>query len=185
MKDLSENKVRGLRKGEKMWTLRQFDDAKPRLYYPHELLDKFIEYKEWIEENPLYEGILHQKSGNILDVPKMRAMTIKGFCLYAGIAQNTFYGYAKKEEYKVIIQVIEDAVYVQKFEGASAGLLNTNIIVRDLGLSDTVKHSISDERKTIDELFPPIEDIEAIDVEETSQEEIKKLNEDGEPEEDK
>jgi hypothetical protein len=170
-----DGKIRGLAKGEKTWMLRQFDDSKPRLYYPHELLDKFVEYQEWMEDNPLYEQILHQKSGQTVRVPRMRAMTIKGFCLFAGIAQNTFYGYAKKPE---------DAVYVQKFEGASAGLLNTNIIVRDLGLSDTVKHNISDDRKSVDELFPSVEDIEAVEVEETDLEYVKKLNEHGKSEED-
>lgn len=179
-----DGKIRGLVKGEKTWMLRQFDDSKPRLYYPHELLDKFAEYQEWMEDNPLHEPILHQKSGTIVGVPRMRAMTIKGFCLFAGIAQNTFYGYAKQPEYQIIIKVIEDAVYVQKFEGASAGLLNTNIIVRDLGLSDVVKHNISDDRKSVDELFPSIEDIEAVEVEETDLEYVKKLNEHEKSEED-
>jgi hypothetical protein len=170
----------GLVKNTKAWALREFDDAKPRLYYPHELLEKFIEYNEWVENNPLKEGILHQKSGELIDVPKMRAMTVKGFCLYAGIAQNTFYSYAKQPEYKVIIQAIEDAIYVQKFEGASAGLLNTNIIIRDLGLTDIVKHNLVDSRKTVDELFPSVEEIDAIVVDETSPEEVKKLNENNE-----
>ncbi len=164
------------RKGHKFWLLRKHNDVTPRLYYPHELLDKFIEYQEYMEDNPLYESVIHQKTGKLLKVPKMRAMTIKGFCLFAGIAQNTFYGYAKKPEYQVIIQVIEDAVYVQKFEGASAGLLSTNLIVRDLGLNDVVRHDISNSRKTIDELFPKIEDIEAIEIEETDLDYIKKLN---------
>ena len=179
-----DGKVRGLIKGEKSWQLRQFDDAKPRLYYPHELLEKFIEYEEWMRDNPLYESVIHQKTGQIIEVPKMRAMTIKGFCLFAGLSQNGYYQYAKQKEYEIICKIIEDAVYVQKFEGAAAGLLSTNIIVRDLGLHEVVQHSISDEKKTLDQLFPSIEDIEAVIIETTSEDEIKMLNEYGNSEED-
>ena len=35
-----------------------------------------------------------------------------------------------------VIERIEQTVYSQKFEGAAAGLLNANIIARDLGLAD-------------------------------------------------
>lgn len=179
-----DGKYRGLVPGQKTWTLRQFDDSKPRLYYPHELLEKFMEYEEWMTDNPLYEPIVHQKTGTLINVPKMRAMTVKGFCLFAGLAQNSYYQYRNQKEYQVICKVIEDAIYVQKFEGAAAGLLNTGIIVRDLGLQEVVQHTVSDDRKTLDQLFPSIEDIEAIVIENTSFEEIKALNGHGNTEED-
>lgn len=163
--------------GNQLYKLRKFNDSSPRIYYPHELLNKFIEYDEHMKENPLHEAVLHQKTGQIIEMPKMRAMTLKGFCLFAGIAQNTFYQYANDESYKPIIQVIADAVYIQKFEGAAAGLLNATLISRDLGLTDVVRHDISDSRKTVDDLFPSIEDINAIEIESTSIEAIEELNE--------
>ena len=35
-----------------------------------------------------------------------------------------------------IIHKIEEIIYNQKFEGAAVGIFNSNIIARDLGLSD-------------------------------------------------
>jgi hypothetical protein len=39
---------------------------------------------------------------------------------------------------------VEDAIFRQKFEGASADLLNANIIARDLGLADKKDLSSTD-----------------------------------------
>ena len=41
------------------------------------------------------------------------------------------------KDFSKVIRDIKDIIEVQKFEGASAGLLNANIIARDLGLADT------------------------------------------------
>ena len=66
-------------------------------------------------------------------------MTEMGFCLFAGIDENTFQRYKSHEDYKdfwAVSATISKVIYVQKFEGAAADLLNANIISRDLGLKD-------------------------------------------------
>ena len=40
------------------------------------------------------------------------------------------------KDFSQVVNTIKEIIETQKFEGASAGLLNPNIIARDLGLTD-------------------------------------------------
>ncbi|MCK5609371.1 DNA-packaging protein [Candidatus Pacearchaeota archaeon] len=100
-----------------------------------------IEYFQWVTNNPLQEEII--QGGLRFTIDKMRAMTINGLCLYLDIDLQTFDNYSKKEGYKDFFGVstwAREVIYTQKFEGASAGFLNANLITRDLGLAE--KHDI-------------------------------------------
>ena len=123
--------------GNNYWQFRNKHGKDPD-YNSSELWDEFVQYCQWIEDNPLREEKQFAFQGMVTthDAPKMRAMTIRGFCLFADIAMKTFYEYAKKDDYRNITTRIEDAIYQQKLEGAAADLLNPNIIARELGLKD-------------------------------------------------
>lgn len=116
--------------------------GRPMKYNPSELWSKAIEYFKWCRENPLYAAMVVNKA--IQPVARMRAMTEIGFCLYAGISREVFVRYKSGEigkkkygpEYQKIAKLIADCIFRQKFEGASADLLNASIIARDLGLAD-------------------------------------------------
>jgi len=67
----------------------------------------------------------------------MRAMTIIGLCLFLGIDRKTWRNYSKRTKGFIATTTrVEDIIYEQKFTGASSGLLNPNIIARDLGLQN-------------------------------------------------
>lgn len=67
----------------------------------------------------------------------MRAMSLHGLCMFIGIARSTWDEWKKtRADFSEVIAKVEDAVFRQKFEGASADLLNASIIARDLGLAD-------------------------------------------------
>ena len=106
---------------------------------PQILLEASNEYFQWCLDNPLYEMII--QGGKEFTVPKMRAMTIEGLCIFLDIGTSTFNDYCKKDherykDFSGITTHIRDILRTQKFEGAAAGLLNSNIIARDLGLRD-------------------------------------------------
>lgn len=124
----------GAPKGNQYWKLAN-DWKKPKSYQPDELLDKAKEYSEWCEKNPLYELKVFG-TGVRMKVPKMRAMTIQGFCLFANVNPSTWYEYEKQDAYSKIIAHVKQLFYSQKIEGAAAELLNPNIIARELGLAD-------------------------------------------------
>lgn len=128
--------------GNKFWELRESHGRKPIFNSADELWSKACGYFNWCHENPLYEmkpfncgdaGIVQEP------IAKMRAMTITGLCFYLGISRQGWKEYGDKEDFSDIVDQIESVIYSQKFEGASAGLLNSSIIARELGLADNQK----------------------------------------------
>jgi hypothetical protein len=129
--------------GNHYWKLAQnFAIGVEKSYTAEELWAKAVEYFEWNAEHPLYEVKPFAYMGEVTlkEVPKLRAMSILGFCLYAGIVDSVYYSYRKLEAYTSICTKIEAAIRTQKFEGASGDLLNAAIISRDLGLVDRVQN---------------------------------------------
>lgn len=165
-----------LKPGDQIWKLRQVDAGKPRMYYPHDLLEAFGKYYEWNEANPWYRHTLVQKTGLVEAIPIGRPLSVGGFCLHAGISPSTYYQYSKEVEYLQVCEIIKTAIYTNKYEGASVGVFSAAVMIRDLGLSESVSHVVEDKRKTVGELFPVEEAICEVLVEETSDDEIKRIN---------
>jgi hypothetical protein len=72
-----------------------------------------------------------------------RPYTLKGFCLYCGACEAWFKEFKRRDlsnDFIAVIHKIEDIIYNQKFEGAAIGIFNSNIIARDLGLTDKQEH---------------------------------------------
>lgn len=113
--------------------------GRPRLFEsPEALWAACCEYFQWVEDNPLYEVKAFAYQGEVVQeaIPKMRAMTIDGICLFLDISRTSWYTWAAEPEFSYIIAKAENIIRSQKFSGAAADLLNANIIARDLGLSD-------------------------------------------------
>lgn len=105
-------------------------------------------------DNPLYEtkAFCHQGVVTYAEIPKMRAMTIGGLCIFLDIDRTTWRDYAEREDFSQVTTCVEETIRDQKFAGASADLLNANIIARDLGLSD--KNELTG--KNGEPLFQPV-----------------------------
>lgn len=69
-------------------------------------------------------------------LPKMRAMTIDGLCIFLDINVHTWHEYRSRDDFLAVTMQAEAVIRSQKFSGAAADLLNANIIARDLGLKD-------------------------------------------------
>lgn len=102
---------------------------------PAALWRKALEYVEWSDKNPLIEHKAFS-NGFKVQLPKMRALTIKGFCIYACIDRETWRRYEKDEAFRGICERISDMFTMQKVEGAAADLLNPAIVARLEGLVD-------------------------------------------------
>lgn len=125
-------------KGNQYWKLAH-DWHKPKLYKPEEILEKALEYIEWCENNPLIESKAFG-TGFVAELPKLRATTIQGFCFFANMNPSTWYEYENQEAYSKIIARVKAMFFSQKFEGAASGLLDGNLIAREIGLAE---HTIS------------------------------------------
>ena len=128
-------------KGNKFWEARSTHGRNPIFPSPDALWGACVEYFEWVDENPLYEVRTFAFQGTVTQEPvaKMRAMTIAGLCNFLDIGMSTWDDYRSREDFSDVCSRVEQFIRQQKFEGASAELLNPSIIARDLGLTDTQK----------------------------------------------
>lgn len=124
--------------GNQFWKARSSHGRKPIFETAESLWEAASEYFEWCDANPLFEAKAFAYEGKVTidSLPKMRAMTIGGLCIFLDISVSAWHDYKAREDFMQVIAQIEQVVRDQKFTGAAAGLLNANIIARDLGLSD-------------------------------------------------
>lgn len=130
--------------GNQFWKARATHGRDKIFKTPELMLEAAFDYFEWVESNPLHKAIVYQGAVSPEPEKLMRAMTIKGLCIFWGV--NTLYltdftgnlnlDTQEGKDFSIVVNTIKEIIETQKFEGASAGLLNPNIIARDLGLTD-------------------------------------------------
>jgi hypothetical protein len=130
-------------KGNQFWRARSSHGRNAAWTDKEQFTDACYEYIQWVEDNPLAEAFTYQGEVAVKSLPKMRAMTLGGLCIFLGITTETWAQYRKRDDFSAITREIDGIIATQKFEGAAAGMLNPNIIARDLGLTDRqdVKHA--------------------------------------------
>ena len=151
--------------GNQFWKART-KHGRDKIFASAELLwEACQEYFQWVEDNPLYEAkpFAFQGQSWIEEVPKMRAMTIGGLCVFLDIDETTWRDWRNKEDFSTVISRAERIIYQQKFSGAAADLLNANIIARDLGLADKqdIDHKSTDgsmtpKGRTLDDFYSDV-----------------------------
>jgi len=137
--------------GNRWWEARSSHGANPKFAAAADLQDACAQYFEWNESNPLFKDQLVTFQGQATHEPvaQMRAMTIGALCMFIDIDITTWRDWQKtRPDLSPVIAWAESVIYRQKFEGASADLLNANIIARDLGLADKKDHTSSDKSMT-------------------------------------
>jgi len=133
-------------KGNKFWEARS-KHGRDKLFASSELLwEACCEYFTWIDNNPLFEMKPFAYQGIVVQepVPKMRAMTAAGLCIFLDINRDTWNAWRSDKDFSEVVTRTEEVIYSQKFSGAAADLLNANIIARDLGLTDKKDIALSE-----------------------------------------
>ena len=131
-------------KGNRFWEARAKHGRDKIFATPPLMMEAACEYFNWVEENPLNKPIIYQGFASEKPEELMRAMTIKGLCIFWGVNSSYLSEFVNNldstndvdKDFSRVINTIKEIISTQKFEGASAGLLNPNIIARDLGLTD-------------------------------------------------
>lgn len=133
--------------GNQFWLQRSSHGRKPIFSAADDLWEACCEYFQWVEDNPLYEDGLVTFQGQATHEPlaKMRAMTVTGLCIFLDISRQAWDEYRSREGFGDVTSRADEIIRTQKFEGASAGLLNANIIARDLGLADKQDQTVKGE----------------------------------------
>lgn len=103
----------------------------------------FNSYCEYVKENPKYENKVNLKTGDIVTVPREVPLTWVGFENWLSAqgvikALNRYiYNYGGGfEDFQEAVKRMKSIIYEDKYNGATAGVFQHQIIARDLGLVD-------------------------------------------------
>lgn len=124
--------------GNQFWKLRSKHGRDILFASPELLWEAATEYFEHTDGRKWQKTEYNGKDAIKCLVPNETPYTLTGLCLYLGCGSAYFRNFKPNasEEFKTVITRIEEVIYTQKFEGASVGAFNANIIARDLGLAD-------------------------------------------------
>lgn len=111
--------------------------GKPPAYSdPDELAEDVIKYLRWVSENPLVKAKAFG-TGLVMQEKVKRYPTVAGCAIFIGVAPRTWRDW-KKPDHPLQETVLwaEGMMRQIKLEGAAAGIFNSVIVARDLGLKD-------------------------------------------------
>lgn len=120
----------------------------PFKFTPDEFEAAWEEYFRWCDENPWMKNEAVKSgdsAGMIIQVPTPRPYSEMGFIAYHGLGENYLNQLSKsvetgeteeKRQLSWVLTRMRAKCRAQKFEGATVGAFNANIIARDLGMVD-------------------------------------------------
>lgn len=131
--------------GNQFWMQRS-KHGRDKIFSTPELLWKeSVRYFNWCEQNPLIEMDFRGKDATEVLIPKIRAFTLKGLCLFLGVNEDFMHRFRdacagrsdeESKDFCRIISDIYDTIFIQKFTAAAAGFLKENLIARETGLAE-------------------------------------------------
>lgn len=123
-------------KGNQFWKLRSKHGRDKIFESPEILWEAACEYFEATDARKWIKTEFNGKDATKCEVPTDTPYTLTGLFVFLDISAQTWKDYRERKDFIEIITRVEQIIYTQKFEGASVGAYNANIIARDLGLKD-------------------------------------------------
>ena len=125
-------------KGNQFWRRREVSGRTPLYTDPEKLWQDCLEYFEWCDANPLQYDKIMSAGGDVVNATgyKLRAYTIDGLCLRLDIDRSTWKEWRKRKDISAVVARADATIRSQQIEGATAELLNPNIVARLNGLSE-------------------------------------------------
>jgi DNA-packaging protein gp3 len=129
--------------GNRAWGARCPAGPAPKFADAESLWKACVEYFDWVNEHPLYEMQLVTYRGRATQVPvrKMRAMTKGDLCRYLNIARTTWNAWHDRLDLAATVERAESIIWSWQFNSAAAGLLNGDLVIRQLGLGRKIKQA--------------------------------------------
>lgn len=109
---------------------------------PEQLWKMAMEYFQMCDANPLLEVDYRGKDAVEVVLPKKKPYQKNEFALFCGVSRwQTIDRYKDySPEFCDTITRIEGIIWAQNFDGAAAGFFKEGLMIRNLGLTDMVKH---------------------------------------------
>lgn len=140
--------------GNQFWKLRATHGRDLIFSSPEILWQACIEYFEATDKRKWVRVDWVGKDAKRVERETETPYTLSGLFVFLDITAQTWKDYRLRNDFIEIVARIEQIMYTQKFEGASVGAFNANIIARELGLKETSDVNVSDNRKAVADLFP-------------------------------
>lgn len=146
------------KKAEHLWEIvKQNLGGRPVSFEtPKELLEKALEYFQWVEDNPWQEknasNRFTEANGNKNKAMQQnvkvyrRPYTLYGLCAYCGIKSkwgDFKANYSKRDGFLEVINTIENIVTSNQVEGAIIRKFDSNIVARLNNISDNIHTEVT------------------------------------------
>lgn len=130
--------------GNQFWKLRSKHGRNKLFETPELLWQAAIEYFEYTDKRVWSKKDWVGKDAMEVSRDVTTPYTLSGFCIYCNASREWWYKFKEQAngDFLHIITQIEEIIYTQKFEGATVGIFNANIIARDLGLIEKTDANI-------------------------------------------
>lgn len=148
------------------WSGHNFKPGRPAIYEDAEdLWIECCEYFQWVEDNPILEehvafcGTLDMFGYHETTIPKYRPMIIEGLANHLGISKMQWHRMAegRGEEFSRVKERADNIIYSTNFALAAAGLINANLISRQLGLMNKmdvyIENNSNEGKKTLQDFY--------------------------------
>jgi hypothetical protein len=134
-------------KGNNFWTLRSKHGRERIIKDPQTLELAAQEYFQYCIDNPIEQIDYRGKDATPIVLKHPRVFQKDGLALWCDLSEWRLINDLKSvsQEFSQVVTRIESAIKNQKFEHAAVGMFNSNIIARDLGLSDKIDKQLLDE----------------------------------------
>lgn len=125
-------------KGNEFWKKRSKHGRDKIFETPEILLEACYEYFDYQSQRTWEKTDFKGKDADEVKIPTSSPFTLSGLCVFLGVNTVYFNQFDKKcsKDFTKVITHVRDIIYTQKFEGAAVGAYNSNIIARELGLTD-------------------------------------------------
>lgn len=128
----------------KFWKKRSKHGRDKIFATPEILKEACYEYFEHQSKNKWEKTDYKGKEVEMVKIPTSSPFTIKGLCLFLGVNSKFINQFEsgldltteEGHDFSNIITHVREIIFIHKFEGAVVGAYNSNIIARELGLTD-------------------------------------------------
>jgi hypothetical protein len=128
-------------KGNEFWLMRGKSGRNRIIQTPDELEQLSNDYFTWCKQNPLIQIDYRGKDLQEIAIPHPRVFQKSELSLFCGCSDWRTIDSLKdvSNDFMQVVTRIEAVIRSQKFQYATVGMFNSNIIARDLGLADKQK----------------------------------------------
>lgn len=124
--------------GNQFWKLRSKHGRERIIQEPQILSDAADEYFQWCVDNPIQQKDFRGKDAETVYLEHPRVFKKEELARFCGLAQWRPIDELKEvsEDFKQVVTRIEGIIADQKYTYAVINMFNSNIVARDLGLTD-------------------------------------------------